>query len=125
MEPRRVAAAFTALGQETRLHVMRALLEAGPTGMPAGEIAVTLGVPASTLSFHLRALEHAGLIAPTRQGRSLIYAAQIAHLRALIGFLTEVCCDGEPDRCGDLHTLFPKESVMLNVLRIVRGRPPP
>jgi arsenate reductase len=100
------AEAFTALGQTTRLDVMRALLARGPSGLPAGEIAARLGVPASTLSFHLRALEQAGLVAPTRQGRSLIYAARILRLRELLAFLAEACCGGEPARCGDLAHLF-------------------
>jgi arsenate reductase len=100
------AEAFTALGQATRLEVMRALLAAGPNGLPAGEVAARLGVPASTLSFHLRALEQAGLVAATRQGRSLIYAARILRLRELLAFLAEACCGGEPSRCGDLARLF-------------------
>jgi arsenate reductase len=106
VETDEAAAAFTALGQGTRLDLMRALLEAGPSGLAAGDIAQRLGVPPSTLSFHLRALEGAGLIAATRQGRSLIYAAQVARLRALLGFLAEACCDGRPELCGDLHRLF-------------------
>jgi arsenate reductase len=106
MDSDRAAAAFTALGQATRLDVMRALLVAGPSGMAAGDLAERLHVPPSTLSFHLRALEAAGLVAPTRQGRSLIYAAQIAALRDLIAFLAESCCGGEPDRCGDFAYLF-------------------
>lgn len=100
------AFAFAALGQETRLDLLRALLSAGPSGLAAGEIAARLGVPPSTLSFHLRALEQAGLIAATRQGRSLIYAAQVDHLRALLAFLADACCDGNPARCGDLHRIF-------------------
>lgn len=100
------AAGFTALGQETRLDLMRNLLAAGPSGLPAGEIAARLGVPPSTLSFHLKALEAAGLVAPTRHGRSLVYAAQVARLRALVAFLAEACCGGDPARCGDLHRLF-------------------
>jgi arsenate reductase len=95
-----------ALGQGTRLELMRALLAAGPSGLPAGEIASRLGVPASTLSFHLRTLEEAGLVAATRHGRSLVYAAQVARLRALVAFLAEACCGGDPARCGDLHRLF-------------------
>jgi len=106
MERDEAAAGFTALGQGTRLELMRDLLAAGPSGLPAGEIATRLGVPASTLSFHLRTLEEAGLIAPTRHGRSLIYAAQVARLRGLIAFLAEACCGGDPARCGDLHRLF-------------------
>ena len=108
METDEAAAAFTALGQATRLDLMRALLGAGPTGLAAGEIGLRLGVPASTLSFHLRALEQAGLVAPTRHGRSLVYAARIERLRALLVFLAEACCEGNPARCGNLHQLFDK-----------------
>jgi len=112
MEIDRAALAFTAMGQPTRLALLRTLLAAGPSGLAAGEIAQRLNVPASTLSFHLRGLEHAGLIAATRQGRSLIYAARIADIRDMIAFLVDACCDGEPERCGDLHRLFdlPTES---------------
>ena len=98
-----------ALGQGTRLELMRALLAAAPAGLAAGEIALRLGVPASTLSFHLRTLEEAGLVAPTRHGRSLVYAAQVARLRDLVGVLAEACCNGQPTRCGDLHRLFATE----------------
>lgn len=106
MESRIAAFAFAALGQETRLDLLRALLMAGPSGLAAGDIAARLGVPPSTLSFHLRALDQAGLIAATRQGRSLIYAAQLERLRALFAFLADACCDGDPTRCGDLHRMF-------------------
>ncbi len=106
METDEAAGAFTALGQPTRLELLRMLLAVGPPGLPAGEIAARLGVPASTLSFHLRALEVTGLVAATRHGRSLIYAAQVARLRGLIAFLAEACCGGDPTRCGDLHRLF-------------------
>ncbi|MGG5809004.1 metalloregulator ArsR/SmtB family transcription factor [Falsiroseomonas sp. CW058] len=101
-----IASGFMALGQGTRLDLMRALLAAGPSGLSAGEIATRLGVPASTLSFHLRTLEEAGLVAPTRHGRSLVYAAQVARLRDLVAFLAEACCGGDPARCGDIHRLF-------------------
>lgn len=106
MESSTAAPAFAALGQETRLDLMRALLAAGPSGLPAGDISGRLGVPPSTLSFHLRALDQAGLVAATRQGRNLVYAAQVDRLRALVAFLADACCDGDPARCGDLHRLF-------------------
>jgi len=106
MESTTAAFAFAALGQETRLDLLRVLLAAGPNGLAAGDIAARLGVPPSTLSFHLRALDQAGLIAATRQGRSLIYAAQVDRLRALLAFLADACCDGDPTRCGDLHRIF-------------------
>jgi arsenate reductase len=115
METMAAALAFASLGQETRLDLLRTLLAAGPSGMAAGDVAARLGVPPSTLSFHLRALEQAGLIAATRQGRQLIYAAQVARLRALLAFLVEACCGGDPARCGDLHRLLdaPAESSVM------------
>jgi arsenate reductase len=106
VETEEAAFAFAALGQGTRLDLLRALLDAGPNGLAAGDVAARLGIPASTLSFHLRALEQAGLIAATRQGRSLIYAVQFARLRALLAFLAEACCGGEPARCGDLGRML-------------------
>ncbi len=106
MELEEDAAAFAAIGQPTRLQLYRALLAAGPSGLAAGTLADRLGVPPSTLSFHLRALEGAGLVAATRHGRSLVYAAQVARLRALLALLAEACCGGEPGRCGDLARLL-------------------
>ncbi|MCU0889759.1 MAG: metalloregulator ArsR/SmtB family transcription factor [Rubritepida sp.] len=106
MEDEQAALAFTALGQPTRLALLRALLARGPSGLPAGDVAARLGVPPSTLSFHLRTLEQAGLVAATRHGRSLVYAAQVARLRALFAFLADACCDGDPARCGDLARLL-------------------
>lgn len=108
METTDAAVCFDALGQPTRLGLMRALLAAGPNGLGAGEVAEALGVPPSTLSFHFRALEAAGLIAATRQGRHVIYAAQMDRLRAVVTFLVDACCDGDPARCGSLGLLLDK-----------------
>jgi protein-tyrosine-phosphatase/DNA-binding transcriptional ArsR family regulator len=106
MDSQAAAQAFMALGQQTRLELLRTLLAQGASGLPAGDLAARLGVPPSTLSFHLRALEQAGLIAPTRQGRQLIYAVQVAPLRALFAVLADACCGGEPERCGDIARMF-------------------
>jgi arsenate reductase len=106
MEMTEAAERFGALGQATRLGLVRALLAAGPSGLAAGDIADALGVPHSTLSFHFRALESVGLIAATRQGRNIIYAAQVGRLREMISFLVEACCQGDAARCGDLARLF-------------------
>ena len=106
MEIRNAAACFDALGQPTRLALMRALLAAGPNGMNAGEVAAALAIPPSTLSFHLRALEAVGLIAATRQGRHILYAAQMDRLRAVVTFLVEDCCAGDPARCGGFGLPF-------------------
>ena len=98
---------FAALAQETRLNLMRTLAVAGPSGLAAGDLAAKLDQPHSTLSFHLSALEEAGLVQSTRQGRHVIYAVRFAGLRALFTYLTETCCGGRPDLCGDLARLLP------------------
>jgi arsenate reductase len=98
MEGRDAATAFAALGQGTRLALFRALLAAGPDGLAAGTAAARLGVPSSTLSFHLRALERAGLVAATRCGRSLVYVARSDRLRALLALLAEGARRGEGGR---------------------------
>jgi DNA-binding transcriptional ArsR family regulator len=94
--------ALAALAQETRLKVFRLLVQTGPEGLAAGEIARRLEVPPATLSFHLSHLEAAGLIASQRQQRRIVYAADYAGMRQLLRFLTEDCCQGRPELCGDL-----------------------
>jgi len=86
---------------------LRRLLAHGATGLSAGALADTLGAPASTTSFHLSALERAGLIASTRRGRQLMYAVRPAVFRQLVVFLTEACRSGYPDLCGDITGLLP------------------
>ena len=100
METKNASAAFGALSQETRLDVLRLLIKAGPAGEAAGAIADALGASASTLSFHLKELAAAGLIAPRRDGRSIYYAADYGGLRNLIEFLMADCCQGDPRLCG-------------------------
>jgi ArsR family transcriptional regulator, arsenate/arsenite/antimonite-responsive transcriptional repressor / arsenate reductase (thioredoxin) len=107
MESSEAAAAFAALSVDTRLNLLRLLMAQGASGLPAGDIAARLALPASTTSFHLAALERAGLTQATRQGRQIIHAARIAGLRQLLGFLTETCCGGRPELCGDIARLFP------------------
>jgi ArsR family transcriptional regulator, arsenate/arsenite/antimonite-responsive transcriptional repressor len=86
--------AFGALANEHRLAVFRLLVQAGPEGMPAGEIALKLGLPASSLSFHLAHLARAGLAEQRRESRSLIYSANFPAMNGLIAFMTENCCGG-------------------------------
>ncbi len=88
--------ALGALAQEHRLAAFRLLVQAGAGGLPAGAIAERLGIAASSLSFHLAALTHAGLVAPHRQGRQVIYAVNYPAMNALMGYLTENCCGGVP-----------------------------
>jgi len=98
METSEVVLVLGALAQETRLDALRLLVEAGPEGLAAGEIARSLEVPPPTLSFHLRAMLHAGLVTAEREGRSLVYAADFETLRGVVGFLTENCCAAGPRR---------------------------
>lgn len=89
-----VIRALGALAQEHRLAVFRLLVQAGPQGMPAGALADSLGVPASSMSFHLAQLANAGLVTQRRQSRSIIYAADFAAMNDLMAYLTENCCGG-------------------------------
>lgn len=88
--------ALAALAQDTRLAAYRMLVQAGPDGLPAGEVASRLGLPAATASFHLAQLTRAGLLQSRTQGRFVIYSADYARMNGLIDFLTENCCGGEP-----------------------------
>ena len=87
-------AALGALAQETRLDVFRLLVRSGREGLAVGEIAETLGLPSATLSFHLKELTGAGLLRFERAGRSRIYRPDFEVMNALLGFLTENCCQG-------------------------------
>jgi protein-tyrosine-phosphatase/DNA-binding transcriptional ArsR family regulator len=107
MEESEAAQVFSALSQESRLTVLRLLLAAGPSGLRSGEIADKLALHPATTSFHLNALERAGLTQSTRQGRQIIHAVRFAALRELIVFLTETCCSGRPELCGDIGRLLP------------------
>ncbi len=98
--------ALTSLGslaQETRLEVFRLLVRRGPEGLSAGAIAEALEVPASSLSFHLHQLMHAGLVTQERRSRQLIYAAAYDRMNALVAYLTENCCGGAS--CGPAETV--------------------
>lgn len=108
METQEALLALAALSQATRLDVFRLLIEHEPEGLPAGEIARRLAVPANTMSAHLGVLARAGLIGAERRSRTIIYRAEIARLRALINFFATNCCGGRPDLCAGL--LAPLES---------------
>jgi ArsR family transcriptional regulator len=94
MDSPAVVNALSALAQEHRLALFRLLVQAGEQGMSAGAIADALGVPNSSLSFHLAALTKAGLIRQERQSRSLIYSADYSAMNDLVGYLMENCCGG-------------------------------
>lgn len=96
MEEQDVVKSLAALAQPVRLRVFRALVMAGPEGLTPGALTEQLGVPATSLSFHLKELAYAGLISQERDGRHLIYRAAFDHMSTLLGYLTEHCCQGQP-----------------------------
>nr|WP_315251975.1 metalloregulator ArsR/SmtB family transcription factor [uncultured Duganella sp.] len=96
MDTKQTLAALAALAQESRLAVFRLLVQAGPDGLAASKIGERLEIAPSSLSFHLKELTHAGLIASRQEGRFVIYSADIAAMHGLIDFLTENCCGGIP-----------------------------
>ena len=96
MESAHVIRALGALAQDHRLATFRLLVQAGPGGMAAGTIAESLGIPPSSMSFHLAQLANAGLITSLRRSRSIIYTADYAAMNQLMGYLTENCCGGAP-----------------------------
>ena len=104
MDPVTAQQALSALAQETRLAIFRMLVRAGPRGLTAGEIAGELAAAPATLSFHFRTLVSAGLLEMRQEGRYVRYLARMAAMGALIEFLTEACCEGDPEGCAGLTT---------------------
>lgn len=94
MESHDAVIALTALAQTSRLAVFRLLVQAGREGLSAGKIAETLDLPPSSLSFHLKELHHAGLIAQQQDGRFVIYTANYQRMNTLLAYLSENCCSG-------------------------------
>jgi ArsR family transcriptional regulator, arsenate/arsenite/antimonite-responsive transcriptional repressor len=100
MEATDSVATLAALAQEHRLAIFRLLVQAGPQGLPAGQVAEKLDLAPNTLTFHFDRLRLAGLVTVRRAGRSMIYAARFETMNALLGFLTENCCQGSPEKCA-------------------------
>lgn len=100
MDTRTAVPALAALAQASRLSIFRWLVELGPDGACPGDIAEKLELPAATLSFHLKALQQAGLIDADRDGRNIHYRANFAAMRGLVDFLSQNCCGGDPSRCA-------------------------
>lgn len=99
MDKESAAKLFESLASGVRLDVFRLLVKHAPQGLVAGEIATELGLPPTNLSFHLKALTHAGLVDATQEGRFQRYRADLNLIRELIGYLTEECCAGSPTAC--------------------------
>lgn len=101
MDEHEAIAAFAAMSQETRLRIVRQLVQAGPEGMAAGAIGDAVGgATTSRLSFHLTHLEHAGLVQSRRDGRFIIYSVVYPALAGLVSFLMKDCCQGHPEICA-------------------------
>jgi ArsR family transcriptional regulator, arsenate/arsenite/antimonite-responsive transcriptional repressor len=99
--------ALAALAQDNRLDVFRLLVQAGPQGLPAGQIARVLKLAPNTLTFHFDRLRAAHLVTVRRAGRSMIYAARFETMNALLGYLTENCCQGAPGTCAPAALCIP------------------
>ena len=99
MEKNTAITVFESLASSVRLDVFRLLVQQGPQGLVAGEIAATLGLPATNLSFHLKALAQSGLLTATQEGRFQRYRANMALMADLVAYLTDECCGGNPGAC--------------------------
>ncbi|HLJ01177.1 MAG TPA: metalloregulator ArsR/SmtB family transcription factor [Bradyrhizobium sp.] len=102
MESENIVPALAALAQSTRLDVFRLLVRHEPEGLAAGEIARSLAIPQNTMSSHLSVLSRAGLVSARRFGRSIVYRADLACLRAVVLFMLRDCCEGRPEICAPL-----------------------
>jgi DNA-binding transcriptional ArsR family regulator len=96
--------ALSALAQENRLAIFRQLVQAGPGGLVVGQIAEALAIPAATLSFHLKALSHGGLVSHRQEGRFVRYVANFEAMHHLIDYLSENCCGSTPAACAPCST---------------------
>jgi DNA-binding transcriptional ArsR family regulator len=110
MEKIDAIAALAALAQDNRLDVFRLLVAEGPEGLPAGDIAAKLGLAPNTLTFHFDRLRTAGLIGVRREGRSMIYAARFETMTSLLGYLTDNCCGGAPEKCLPANVCEPQKA---------------
>ena len=103
METSNAVAALAALAQDNRLDIFRLLVQAGPAGLAAGQVAEALDLAPNTLTFHFDRLRVAGLVTVRRDGRSMIYAARYETMNGLLAFLTDNCCQGMPEACAPVQ----------------------
>ncbi|MFA5900750.1 MAG: metalloregulator ArsR/SmtB family transcription factor [Hyphomicrobium sp.] len=100
MNENEAVSSLAALAHPQRLRIFRLLVVEGPGGLPASEIAEAVGASPTAASFHLKELDRAGLIHGTRDGRYVRYATHVEGMRQLLTYLTEDCCQGQPELCG-------------------------
>lgn len=101
MDETDIVRSLAALAHEYRLRIFRLLVKRGPSGLPAGEISDKVGIGPPNTSFHLKELDRAGLVRATRDGRYIRYAIDVEGMRQLLTYLTEECCEGRPELCGE------------------------
>ena len=106
MDTSQAIAGLAAIAQESRLAVFRLLVQAGPDGLIASKISDQLGIPPSSLSFHLKELSRADMVSVQQDGRFMIYAANFETMNNLIGYLTENCCGGKPCAADSASSSF-------------------
>lgn len=99
--------ALAAIAHPRRLEIFRLLVQAGPEGLAAGEIAHRLELPPATLSFHIKELSRAEMVAARSQGRHIIYSAGFGRMAELVAYLTQDCCNGNPEVCAPLSIQIP------------------
>jgi ArsR family transcriptional regulator, arsenate/arsenite/antimonite-responsive transcriptional repressor len=121
MRDTQAVASLAALAHQHRLRIFRLLVKQGPSGMPAGAIADKVGISATNTSFHLKELERAGLLRATRQGRQILYAVHVDGMRQLLTYLTEDCCQGQPELCG---AAFAGAGKVCRAAKVKRGTSP-
>lgn len=111
MEQSDAVAALAALAQDNRLDVYRLLVQAGPDGLAAGNVASELKLAPNTLTFHFDRLRQAGLVSVRRDGRSMIYSANYDSMNSLIAYLTDNCCGGSPEKCAPAAVCKPATAI--------------
>ncbi len=123
METKSATTIFESLSSGWRLEAFRLLVRQGPEGMVAGDIATALDLAPSSLSFHLKALNHAGLVTVEQEGRFQRYRANIPLMLDLIAYLTEECCAGHPEQCLDMRATSSCSEAVLPPLAGSAGKP--
>ncbi len=113
---------FEALASGVRLDAYRLLVKHGTDGLVAGEIATTLDIPPSNLSFHLKALTQSGMIGVTQEGRYQRYKANLPMMMQLIAYLTEECCAGKPEQCAGLRAAAPCSDALRPLISTPRAK---
>ena len=121
MKKPEAVAALAALAQDSRLDVYRLLVQAGPDGLPAGDVAAALEIAPNTLTFHFDRLRDAGLVTVRRDGRSMIYAARFETMNGLLSFRTENCCQGAAATCAPAALCKPKEKAKETAKAMAQG----